>query len=498
MVKKISRFILLFSLSFLLIGTVSYAEPTEENKDEPNKQETTTPSGGGTKFVIDNDGKERKEPIGDSKLPVSFKDCKYYDAYVPYKLTAKQIGGWTHKPTGNSNYTPMSDFALNAPQGSLVAAEGAIYGNPKFPKLWKYLVGHVTKSTCPDTGLQVLTDKYGTQYYVTAVQKFFFNSSVAGTDGFPKFSMSGYGSLIDVILTDGTVIHFVYGDSNAAAHTNGGGEGGPAGDGVYHHKPMILNQYKNLFSSVNGNQLEIWGDGSYKEYTKKFREKFNLGTGADQNKIAYYRMYNKKILDPPEPVNEAVKKVSYKLGDVSIQGGGSSSTGGTSQVAGAGLFAETHFVSWKEASDPPYEIPSLFDLPKEQDIADVEIWKQDLEHSNKDTFLVKFGRWLCLLFGIMFEIWMMLLYLSYWFDRINNFVEIELLKVVSFGRLTISPDESECTFRVKNINAGEARTVNHKTILVVCLIGLFFGTFVVSGGLFKTLNRLVTFVLKLF
>lgn len=484
----------------MLLGSVVYAEPSDnktENKEETEDKKDQTGTGGGKKVVIDNDGKERKDPIGDSKLPVSFKDCKYYDAYVPYKLTAREIGGWTDKPTGNSNYTPMPDKILDAPQGSQVAAEGPMYGNPKYGKLWKYLVGKVEKSTCPETGLQMLTDKNGTQYYVTAVQKFFCNASVSGTDGFPSFSIEGYGSIIDVILTDGTVIHFVYGDSNAEAHTNGGGKAGPAGDGEYHHTPMKLNQYKNLFSSVNGNQLEIWGDGSYREYIKKFRQKFNIGADEGQNKIAYYRMYNKKITDPPMPVNEEVKKVSYKLGDVSIQSGGSSANEGL-QPAGAGIFAETYFVSWKEAGEIPYNIPSLFSLPSEQDIADVEIWKQDLQHSNQDTFLVKMGRTICLLFGIIFEIWMMLLYLSYWFDRINNFIEFELLKVVSFGRLTISPDESECTFRVRDIGESGVRTVNHRTILTICVIGLFFGTFTVSGGLFRVLNKFVTFVLNLF
>lgn len=168
---------------------------------------------------------------------------------------------------------------------------------------------------------------------------------------------------------------------------------------------------------------------------------------------------------------------------------------GTAMVK-AGLWDETQFVAWKEAVDTTLEFNDIMDL-KEGNIADVEIWKQDIEHQRGGTFLIKLGRWLCLIFGILLEIWMMLLYLSYWFDRINNFVEVELLKVVSFGRLTISPDESECTFRVKDAGEGKVRTVNHRTILVICLVGLFFGTFTVSGGLFKTLNKFVTFILSL-
>lgn len=169
---------------------------------------------------------------------------------------------------------------------------------------------------------------------------------------------------------------------------------------------------------------------------------------------------------------------------------------GTTMVQ-AGLWDETQFVSWKEATNTSLEFSDIMNL-KETEIADVETWKENIEHDRGGTFLVKLGRFLCLLFGIFFEIWMMLLYLSYWFDRINNFIEFEMLKIVSFGRLTISPDESECTFRVKDVGAGEVRTVNHRTILIICITGLFFGTFVVSGGLFKVLNKFVTGVLNLF
>ena len=91
---------------------------------------------------------------------------------------------------------------------------------------------------------------------------------------------------------------------------------------------------------------------------------------------------------------------------------------------------------------------------------------------------------------------MLFIYLAYWFDRINNFVDIDLLKIVTFGRLVISPTEEECTFSMKELAKGQTRTINHRHILYVCIVGLAFGTLIVSGKVFDVVNNIVTYALN--
>ena len=113
-----------------------------------------------------------------------------------------------------------------------------------------------------------------------------------------------------------------------------------------------------------------------------------------------------------------------------------------------------------------------------------------------DNFLVKGGRWIAILFGILFEVWMMFIYLAYWFDRINNFIEVSLLSIITFGKLRISPDENECTFSVKSLASSEMRTINHKKLLGVVIVGLAFGALIISGTIFVWLHAFVNKILS--
>lgn len=168
---------------------------------------------------------------------------------------------------------------------------------------------------------------------------------------------------------------------------------------------------------------------------------------------------------------------------------------GTAMVA-SGIWDETQFVKWKVmVGNDTLEFDTILDM-QEDDIYDVETWKMDLEKQKGDGILIKGGRWLSLLFGIIFEVWMMFMYLSYWFDRLNNFFDFSLLYVTSLGRLRISPDENECNFSVKTLAKGEVRTINHKKLVGVVLVGLSFGSLIISGMMFEWLHALVNLILS--
>lgn len=166
---------------------------------------------------------------------------------------------------------------------------------------------------------------------------------------------------------------------------------------------------------------------------------------------------------------------------------------GTIMVS-SGLWDETQFVKWKTMTDTNLTFADINDM-NDSDIYDVENWKNDLEKTDSESILIRGGRFLSILFGIIFEVWMMFIYLAYWFDRLNNFFDFSLLNLLTFGRLRISPDESECTFSISSLAKGDKRTVNHKKILEVCIIGLAFGTLIVSGAIFSVLQNFVNVVL---
>lgn len=136
------------------------------------------------------------------------------------------------------------------------------------------------------------------------------------------------------------------------------------------------------------------------------------------------------------------------------------------------------------------------DLSKDQ-LKSVSDWKNNIDYENDDV-LLKFIRVIVMFLGICFIVWIVLIYLCYWMDRINNFVDIDFLPIVTGGRLRVSPEEFECTFNPKEfIGKKEPQTVNHRTTLMICGIGLFFGVLVISGRLYDLINFLVRKLLSL-
>lgn len=136
------------------------------------------------------------------------------------------------------------------------------------------------------------------------------------------------------------------------------------------------------------------------------------------------------------------------------------------------------------------------DLSKDQ-LKSIADWKNNIDYENNDV-LLKFIRVIVIFLGICFIVWVVLIYLCYWMDRINNFVDIDFLPIVTGGRLRVSPEEFECTFNPKDfIGKKEPQTVNHRTTLMICGIGLFFGVLVISGRLYDLINFLVRKLLNL-
>lgn len=120
-------------------------------------------------------------------------------------------------------------------------------------------------------------------------------------------------------------------------------------------------------------------------------------------------------------------------------------------------------------------------------------WEMNVDMGEESNGLIGFLRQMTQLFGILFTVWMILIYLAYWWDRLNTFIDLDLLGILTFKKLVISPDESECTFSVSNNSSagGEARTVNHKTLLKICITGLAFGCLIISGTFYKILSIII-------
>lgn len=134
----------------------------------------------------------------------------------------------------------------------------------------------------------------------------------------------------------------------------------------------------------------------------------------------------------------------------------------------------------------------------QDEIYNLANWERNVEYDQTDSKLIVLGRRILIALGVIFEVWGMLIYLAYWFDRLNNFIPIDLLNILTLGKLRIADSDTEVTFSLRdNSTRSRVKTVNHRAVLFIAITAIAFGTLIVTGTLFRILFGVVAFVRKL-
>lgn len=433
--------------------------------------------------VMDNDGTTKQTPYGDSKLPNSFESCDYYDCYLPYKSTPRELGGYS---------TGVIDYVYDTYNYSMAEDYPELLDKPftnqvnYYTTMNPYYQGRPV-SVDEETKLQVITDNNGGRYYLTAVQGFFYNfggldlKDAQGNDiKFPDFETSN-GQLFDVILTDGTVIHFCVADQNAIPHTNGG----PMEESLWNVQlefaPVNLQQYKNLYNAQAANLLELAGQYNSGCITK-FKEKYNIS--EEGNQIAYYRMYNAKVGQAPARASNVGNEVSYKLDITGVVAQGSNSgdaTGTSSAIVSEWELAGMPEKSKLTENQLDIKLPSKSDLSIGEGYS-VSIIKDNIAIDNEATAFDK-ARIFIVFIGLILISYAMLLFVAMVFDRVNVFFDFSLVKILTFGKLDYCPYE-------KDLGNTVGKTNTSKLVISIIIVGIV-GMFLVSGGILSIMSNII-------
>ena len=160
-------------------------------------------------------------------------------------------------------------------------------------------------------------------------------------------------------------------------------------------------------------------------------------------------------------------------------------------------------LQWLEEQDfLENEIPCLYDAPigaklpgfdslDTKDRIAVEGWKDDIDGQNSSVF-IKILRAVVVVLGISLVIYGVVLYLAYQFDMVNNFVDIELLSILSLGRLKASKEYIGGS-NVSSKSKG-GKVVNHVYMIKVCLLTITVGVLLVSGYIYRVLQWILIFI----
>lgn len=130
---------------------------------------------------------------------------------------------------------------------------------------------------------------------------------------------------------------------------------------------------------------------------------------------------------------------------------------------------------------------SYLNISEQQEIAE---WKNSIDLLREDNQFRLLR--VCVMFcGIVIVIYSTLLFLAFQFDRINNFIDIELVRYLSFGRLITSYDETS-TYNDANEH-GKAKAIVLKDAVVLMVTGIFAGVILLSGKLYAIIGLVISF-----
>lgn len=432
-------------------------------------------------IVLDNDGIPRKNPYGICAVRPSF-TADYYDCYIPYALTCKEIGGISV----GGGHGVMSSWDMNKKVSAKVNYEGNLSWD--FTQYFlKHYAGDYKASFCEHTDAIVLTDSKGTQFYMTALGYFFYASNIDGTNKFPGWSTENRGQLVDVILTDGTVIHFVVADAKAQVHTNGS-------SGYYVCNKLNYPQYKYLFQAYAGEVLEIFGKSG--NCVNKFMSYYNMGSGEGQNQVAYIRMYNHRIRDSDAVRKEGIPKgVGFTHDNVSIVANpdgyrvpyipdnGENDGGNEGEDNNENDGNES-----PQVGVPEYELDGMPDksnfsmqgTPVElKDRDDLSISELNSLQFSKEALSIRrsvnaydTARNIMVFVGLLLFVYVLLMLLATLFDRVNSFIDISLLSVITLGALKISNEEDT---KGKSGYASNSKLIGSMLVLTIVSMLLITG-----------------------
>ena len=468
-------------------------------------------------YTTSNDGKvkDKDHLFGDSGAPARYtmKDAKYYDVAVPYATSIKHIGGYAisavstgkYKFSGSKNDWSTKQNALfnifNTTVGELGAlsnvytkfdyddnAGGLAYIMIGDVKCYTAAIGQGLYANSA-WGLKV--NKNGEPNW-TAIKDLLNN-------GTPVKS----GLFYDLLLKDGTQIHFIEQSMIGKGHAVGGPE--TSQDNITYKKAeMKYEQYRGMWHSDNPWQMV---ECSAKKGSSADKIRKALGITED-NPVMYIRVWDASLYKYAGKVTVASgMKEGTSKGSALSDASDGSSNGEKKEVSDQymkGYYDESQLSAWTKIINEKYiGYKSLTRNELSQsELNSLSDWEQNIKYDDLENHgIFKYFRYVFMFIAIMMMVYSVLLYCCYWFDKVNPLFDISLLYIVTFGKLTAAPTDEEVNYTVQDFfknNKGKSKFVNHKYMIVVCLSLIFFSLMILTGSIYKIIFSIITWISRVF
>lgn len=210
---------------------------------------------------------------------------------------------------------------------------------------------------------------------------------------------------------------------------------------------------------------------------------------------------NSRVTDNQEAIEEIIKLVMNT--DINFEATTSIANMGEAEavnymtsLAKSGFYTEEQLSSFASLAESNIDRKLLSNAIRSnldnQELEELANWERNVSSNSFESIIMGLARKTLMLFGILLEIWSLLVYLAYWFDRLNNIIPISLLSILTFGKLRIADDVTEATYSIKdNSHKTSIKTVNHRAVLFIVVLGLSLGTLIVTGYIYVIIHWLV-------
>lgn len=263
-------------------------------------------------------------------------------------------------------------------------------------------------------------------------------------------------------------------------------------------KDEFASNHTVMFAGMDNDTIMVLDSASYKE-----------GDGSKVSDYVYdislsYSMYNKGS----KPHN-VVYVMAFKFSDekyslLNVCGGKEVTMSTTDQtnLANMGIqdkkghFTEEQLSSMVVLSEA--DLAGVLDYATtdnltHEDLESLDIWKNLVAEESTTERTIRI---VVQLVGVLLLIWSILLFTGYYFDRINNLIDISAVSILTLGKLrAITDDGEEATFgKDKSEKKNKISTVNSRNIFTICSVTALFAVLILTGTLYNMLTSLVNLV----
>ena len=230
-----------------------------------------------------------------------------------------------------------------------------------------------------------------------------------------------------------------------------------------------------------GNTIELTGDTAS---GKKLASKYKLS--QSENQIAYYRMYNFTIANAPARADGVGNEPSYSMGNATILSSGED--GGVASSISK-LVTEWELQGMPSKSEIKQRQKQI-SLPSRDDLTIDEAYSVALIGSglsvNSQASAFDTARIIMVFIGLVVVSYAVLLFVAMIFDRVNVFIDISLVSILTFGKLKYSPYEED--------SINKKGFVTTKKLVIQLIVVLLVGIFILSSCVFTILGDVVYWI----